>query len=108
MASQQDHIGEELAMHDKLWAWFPRLATEAEAQGVVVHFGDLYGASEKLRALIAGLVETSPADRPAARRALLDIQTQLYEHMILHMQELRAPLQDLIDRLYDDGGGGRG
>jgi hypothetical protein len=107
MSSRQDRSGEELAMHDRLWKWFGKVATEAEAQAIVVHFGDLYGASDKLRTLIAGLVKQDPADRPAARRALLDIQTELYEHMILHMQELRAPLHDLLDRLYDDGAGRR-
>lgn len=107
MSSQQDRSGQELAMHDRLWEWFPKLATEAEAEAIVVHFGDLYGASEKLRALIVRLVEQDQTDRQAARRVLLDIETELYEHMILHMQELRAPLHQLLDRLYRDSTGRR-
>ena len=89
-------------MSRRLWQWFPKLLSEPEARGIVVHLGDLYGASAKLRSLVARLPRIPVDNRVAARRALLDVQVELYDHMWAHMTELRAALQDGIERLYDD------
>ena len=101
MAVASKRIAATVAMSKRLWRWLPVALSDDEAQGIVVHLADLYGASAKLRELVAGLPRIDPRDRAAVRRALLAVHTELYDHMWVHMTELRGALHDGIDGLYE-------
>lgn len=102
MAHAVKDIADEQAMHKRLWEWLPRLVTEQEAEGVAVHFGDLYGAAAHLRALVEQLVSLDPGDRDAVLKTLLAIRIELYDHTAVHMAQLHGPLQDLLDGLCEE------
>lgn len=101
MASDQEAVKSELAFNEDLWESFLRFASEGEAQRIVVHLSDLHSAIGPLREAIARLLQVDHNDRQAVRRALIAIDTQLYEHLAAHVEQLRDPLRDLVRRLYD-------
>jgi hypothetical protein len=99
----QRRLEDELQQHRRLEAWLPTIATEEEIDAVGVHFGDLYGACEKLKNLIARLPGLDASrDRNQIRQELMHIHVELYSHMLPHMEELREGLDRWMQRLYDE------
>jgi hypothetical protein len=96
-------LDREMQLHRRLERWLPKIATEAEADAVGVHLGDLYGASDKLMALIGRLPDLDAiAERDEVRSLLTFIHVELYSHMLPHMEELREGLDAWLQRLNDE------
>lgn len=102
MNPQDRSVAAELIMHRKLEEWFSHLVPESHIEDYTVHLGDIYGSMDPLRDAIAALVMIDPNDRTAVRRALLEIDSQIYHHLTDHIEQLRHPLGDLINSLYDE------
>jgi hypothetical protein len=86
-----------------LETWLPTIAIEEEAVSVGYHLGDLYGACEGLRELIAQLPDLDASrDRDQIRKQLAYIHVELYSHMLYHMEELRGGLDRWMQRLGDE------
>ena len=101
MRVNEETVKAELAFNEDLWNWFLRFASEDELKDIVVHLSDLHAAAVPLRETIDRLSRIDPDDREAVRKALVDIDTQLYEHLAAHIEKLRSPLRALIGRLYE-------
>lgn len=89
-------------MHDALERLFLQLVPETHVTDYTANLGDIYGSMDPLRDAIGVLAQLDPTDRIAVRKALLEIDVQLYHHLTEHIERLRHPLRDLIDSLYDE------
>jgi hypothetical protein len=103
MPDSENRLNREIVLYRRLEQWLPTIASEAEADAVRVHLGDLYGASEKLMALISRLPDMrATVDRHEIRALLAHIHVELYSHMLPHIEELRAGLEVWLQRLNDE------
>jgi hypothetical protein len=84
----------------------PALGEEA-AQPIVFYLSQLSAAAGHLRILIEQLGRVRPSNRPAIRRALLSIETQVYEVVERYKSQLKRPLTTTVKRLYAKGDGNR-
>lgn len=99
----ENRLDREIQFHRRLEQWLTTIATEEEADAVRVHLGDLYGASDKLMALLSRLPDLhATADRDDVRSLLAYIHVELYSHMLPHMEGLRGGLDVWLQRLNDE------
>jgi hypothetical protein len=66
------------------------------------HLSDIRFSVGEVEKSIAALVGISPSDAVAVRKGLLTVHTQLYRHLTLHLEQMREPIRDVIDGLFEE------
>jgi uncharacterized membrane protein YccC len=81
--------------------WAAQLATGPQSVELRTHLGDLYAACGDVVNKLEQLSQLDPVrDADSVRRLLAQLEGQLYEHVLPHLQELRPTLSALTSHLY--------
>lgn len=81
--------------------WATRVVGSDGVHELEIHFGDLYVACGDVMQKIERIgAWTESVDPQVVRRTLAQLEAQLYEHILPHLQRLKPPLNVLTSRLY--------
>lgn len=81
-------------------SFFSQLREKDPSSAVAFHLEGVLDADERLRAHLAKLDQHFGHNPDAAADALVDLQVELYSHLVHHLKELRRPLEALISGEY--------
>lgn len=101
MSSTHDGTEGERRFAREMHSWLDAALQPDQVGDLATHLTDIRFSVGELEQSIAALVSVSPSDAVAVRRALLSVHTQLFRHLTLHLEQLREPLRDAIDGLFD-------
>jgi len=96
----QAFVSDVQVMTEKLRSCLPKVLGEEIADSMIVHLADLYAASMTVRRLIDELSQSDADDPRSVRKALIAVDTELFEHVTNHLDELRPALQNAVEQLY--------
>jgi len=81
-------------------SFFDQLREQDPSSAVAFHLEGVVDASDRIRSHLAQLDQHFGHDPDAAADKLVDLQVELYSHLVHHLKELRKPLEELVSGEY--------
>ncbi len=83
--------------------WAARLVGSEGVDQLRIHLGDLYVACGDVMQKIERInASAESAETETVRRTLAQLEAQLYEHILPHLEQLKPTLNKLTSRLYSE------
>jgi hypothetical protein len=81
-------------------SFFNQLREQDASSAVAFHLEGVLDASDNIRAHLAKLDQNFGQAPDVAADTLVDLQVELYTHLVHHLKELRKPLEVLVSGEY--------